>query len=119
MKWGFCPKVFYFSTGSFVGCHHCVPWPCSRLDFLFVKMLTAARHLTWFISFVSVEGQQGLTCLAGPEFEHRRRTATHLPWRSGSSARPPTSLYSAHSSAGLGGRGRHKDRWMEKIKGEI
>lgn len=45
--------------------------------------------------------ERGPTCQAGPEFEHKQHTAAHPPWRSGSSARLPTSLYSAHSLAEL------------------
>lgn len=61
--------------------------------------------------FVSVVRHQGLTCQAGPEFGHRQHTAAHPPWRSGSSAHPPTSLYSVHSLAGLRREGV-AERWM-------
>lgn len=62
---------------------------------------------------------QGLTCQADPEFGHRQRTAAHPPWRSGSLARPPTSLYLTHSLAGLQWEGV-VERWMNgEDKGEI
>ena len=57
-------------------------------------------------------GKQGLTCQAGPEFGRRQRTAAHPPWKSGSSGRPPTSLYSTHSLAGLRREGV-VERWMD------
>lgn len=41
------------------------------------------------------------TCQAGPDFEHMQHRAAHPLWRSGSSARLPTSLYSARSLAEL------------------
>lgn len=59
-----------------------------------------------------------LTCQADPAFAHRQHTTVHPPWRSGSLAHPPTSLYSTHSSARL----RMKvvaEGWMEKIEGRI